>query len=309
MEQRAVIRFFTLKGLKVKEIRAELESVYCPEALALSTVKKWRKRFQEGRTNLIDGRRPGRPVTHDLAEAIQSMLAERPFLSWKVLCRHLGIGKATCLRILHNDLGLRKFHLRWIPCTLTEDQKSERVTYSTQLLATLEQQQPMDFEHIITGDESWFYFYNPPDSAWAESRDTLPERIRRKIDTEKCLISVLWSVNRIHHLIDVLPGMKSNNSFFCDVVMAGLIQNMISSGRRKTFNLFFIHLDTARPHNSKQSQECIQASKAKPLPHSVDSPDLAPSDFFLFGYLTEKLTAFHLHDPRRAQKCNHHNFQ
>jgi transposase len=126
MGQKAVIRFFTLKGLKAKEIRAELESVYGPEALALSTVKKWRKRFQEGRTDLIDDRGPGRPVTHDLAEAIQSMLAERPFLSCKVLCRHLGIGKATCLQILYNDLELTKFHLRWIPYTLPEDQKTRR---------------------------------------------------------------------------------------------------------------------------------------------------------------------------------------
>jgi hypothetical protein len=29
------------------------------------------------------------------------------------------------------------------------------------------------------------------------------------------------------------------------------------------------------------------------LPHPVDSPDLAPSDFLLFGCLKEKLTAFH----------------
>jgi transposase len=54
MEQRAVIRFFTLKGLKARDIQAELKSVYGPEALALSTVKKWRKRFHEGRTDLID---------------------------------------------------------------------------------------------------------------------------------------------------------------------------------------------------------------------------------------------------------------
>jgi transposase len=293
MEQRAVIRFFALKGLKAKEIRAELESVYGTEALPLSTVKKWRKRFQEGRTDLIDDRRPERPVTDDLDEAIQLMLAERPFLSWKALCRHFRIGKATCLRILHNDLGLTKFHLRWIPYTLTEDQKNERVTYSRQLVATLEQQKPMDFEHIITGDESWFSLCNPPDSAWAESRDTLPEPIRRKIDTEKCLISVLWSVNGIHHLIDVPPEMKYNSSFFCDVVMPGLIQNMTCSSRGKTLTLFFIHLDNAPPHNSKQSQECIQASKAQRLPHPVDSADVAPSDFFLFGYLKEKLTAFH----------------
>jgi hypothetical protein len=87
--------------------------------------------------------------------------------------------------------------------------------------------------------------------------------------------------------------MNETSSFFCDVVIPGLIQNMTSSSRRKTLKLFFIHLDNARPRNSKQSQECIQASKAKRLPHPVYSPDLASSDFFFFGYLKEKLATFH----------------
>jgi hypothetical protein len=87
--------------------------------------------------------------------------------------------------------------------------------------------------------------------------------------------------------------MKHNSSFFCDVVMSGLIQHMTSSNLRKTLTLFIIHLDNAHPYNSKQSQECIQASKANPLHHPVYRPNLPPSDFFLFGYLKEKLTASH----------------
>jgi hypothetical protein len=68
---------------------------------------------------------------------------------------------------------------------------------------------------------------------------------------------------------------------------------MTSSSRRKTLKLSFIHIDNARPSNSNQSREGIQASKAKHLSNPVYSPDLAPSDFFLFGHLKEKLTAFH----------------
>jgi hypothetical protein len=45
MEQRDVIRFFALAGLKAKAIHTELESVYGPEALALPTVKKWWRRI------------------------------------------------------------------------------------------------------------------------------------------------------------------------------------------------------------------------------------------------------------------------
>jgi hypothetical protein len=97
----------------------------------------------------------------------------------------------------------------------------------------VKQQQPMDFEYVITGDESWFYSYNPPDAAWAVSRDEPPERIKRKIDIGKDLISVLWSVNGIHYLLDVPPAMKYNSSFFCFVVLSGLTQNSPSNDPRK----------------------------------------------------------------------------
>jgi transposase len=95
MEQRAVIRFFTVKGLKSRDIHAELMSVYGGNALAIAPVKKWRKRFREGRTDVFDDPRGGHPITQDLAEAIRSVLTERPFTSCKVLCRHFRIGKAT----------------------------------------------------------------------------------------------------------------------------------------------------------------------------------------------------------------------
>jgi histone-lysine N-methyltransferase SETMAR len=51
-------------------------------------------------------------------------------------------------------------------------------------------------------------------------------------------------------------------------------------------------MDNARPHNSRRSQDCIASSRARRLPHPAYSPDLAPSDFFAFGYLKEKLMEF-----------------
>jgi hypothetical protein len=40
MEQRAVIRFLTLKGLEAKEIEMKLRSMYRAEAFRISAVKK-----------------------------------------------------------------------------------------------------------------------------------------------------------------------------------------------------------------------------------------------------------------------------
>jgi hypothetical protein len=105
MEQRGVIHFLTLKRLKAQNVHAELTSVYGPEALALATVKKWPRRFQQGERDLFNDSRSGAPLTNDFGEAIGSMLAERLFSPRKVLCRHFSIGKTAWMRILHAKLG------------------------------------------------------------------------------------------------------------------------------------------------------------------------------------------------------------
>jgi transposase len=223
MEQRAVMRFLTLKGLHARAIVAELRCVYKEDVLSLATVKKWCKRFVEGRTSLCDNPRSGRPLSTDLAKPITSMLKEKPFASYKVLCRHFRIPKTTCLRILHDNLGMKKFNLRWVTHALNSSQKAERVTLSHEILAVLESDPRNSFQNVITGDESWFFLYYPRFSIWAQSRDEVPERMSQKIDSEKCLISALWSVNGIHRLEDVPKGTSYDSAFFCDIIVPRLV--------------------------------------------------------------------------------------
>jgi hypothetical protein len=113
-----------------------------------------------------------------------------------------------------------------------------------------------------------------------------------KIYIEKCLISVFWSVNGIHSLLDVPKGSTYNTAFFCDQVVPSLVQGITSHGRRKPVQGFMIHFDNASPHNSRRSRECLGSYRATRLLHPAYSPDPAPSDFFLFEYLKEKLIDF-----------------
>jgi hypothetical protein len=87
---------------------------------------------------------------------------------------------------------------------------------------------------IMKGDESWFFFDYPHDSAWDGYRDQLPVRIKPEIEAEKCLISVIWSANGINSLVDVPKGELYNSSFFRDVVVPSLIDNICSRSRRKS---------------------------------------------------------------------------
>jgi hypothetical protein len=90
------------------------------------------------------------------------------------------------------------------------------------------------FQRIITENGSWFLLYYPRDSAWPASRDEPPQRIKQKIGAGKCLISVPWSVNGIHNLLDVPKRTTHNTVFFLDALMPCLIENIWSQTRRNT---------------------------------------------------------------------------
>jgi transposase len=119
MEQRAVVRFLTLKKLSARDITAELEGVYEHEALSLSAVKKWCKRFVNGRITLEDDPRSGRPPRSNLCESLRALVDENPFISCKRMCQKLRIPKTTCLRVWHEDPGFRKCHLKWVPHSMS----------------------------------------------------------------------------------------------------------------------------------------------------------------------------------------------
>jgi hypothetical protein len=71
LEQRAVIRHWTLKNMSVAEIVAELQTVYGTDVLEYSTVSKCRLHFQDGSDDLFDLARSRRPCWSDLAVSIQ----------------------------------------------------------------------------------------------------------------------------------------------------------------------------------------------------------------------------------------------
>jgi hypothetical protein len=155
---------------------------------------------------------------------------------------------------------------RWVPHAISINHKSKRVSYSKLLLTALMEHKANGFQRIITGDGVWFFLDYPYGSVWAAPHEELSQRIRQKIDGEKCLVSILWSVNGIRSLLDVPKETTDNTAFLTDVVMPSLIENVRARTRRKTLNGWLIHTDNVRPHNSSRAQRCIKGSSAERLP-------------------------------------------
>jgi hypothetical protein len=165
----------------------------------------------------------------------------------------------TPLQTIHDKPGLKKVYFRWAPHALSINQKRESVSYSKLLLTVLIEQKVSGFQRIIAGDESWFFRCYVCDSVSAASRDEVSQRIKQKIETEKCLVSIPWSVNAIPSLFDLPRGTTYNTAFFTDAVMPSLIESV----------------------RGFESQTPA-ASSLKPRP--------GPTDFFLFGHIKGKLS-------------------
>ncbi|KAJ9581607.1 hypothetical protein L9F63_023215, partial [Diploptera punctata] len=58
-----VVRFLWAKGHKPSEIHRDMRGVYGDDCMDRSNVSRWCTFFQEGRVNLSDSPRSGRPTT------------------------------------------------------------------------------------------------------------------------------------------------------------------------------------------------------------------------------------------------------
>ncbi|CAF3359330.1 unnamed protein product, partial [Rotaria sp. Silwood2] len=88
------------------------------EAPSYRTVARWAQWFREGREEIEDEERSGRPVTEttlDNIEEIRSVVNDDPYVTIAELQKHTGLNYGTVHRILSDHLELRKITARYIP--------------------------------------------------------------------------------------------------------------------------------------------------------------------------------------------------
>ena len=68
-------------------------------------------------------------------------------------------------------------------------------------------------------------------------------------------------------------------------------------------NTFFLHHDKARPRCSARTLDAVTSPKFTLVPHPSYSPDLAPSDFWLFRKLKETLKGQHFPSDAEVEKA------
>jgi hypothetical protein len=138
-EQKFIIKFFFLKGLGSKAIHRELIAVLGSTAYSLTQIKESRACFETGDLSYEDQIMLGHPP-QVLEKALSHFLEQFPFTIAEIIAKNFGQSKNMIKEILQRELGLRRFSRRWILYSLSEAQKTDRITIAIDPLNILHRQ-------------------------------------------------------------------------------------------------------------------------------------------------------------------------
>jgi histone-lysine N-methyltransferase SETMAR len=303
---RFYIKVRTALNIPAGTIHDELRTVYGDEVPGLSTVKRWSKLFRDGREEIEDKARPGRPITETTAENIQQVrliINDDPHITIEDIQEQTDLSFGTVQRIVSDHLNLRKVTARYIPKDLTDVQRAERVRICKENLLKF-QQGTWRLCDVITGDESWFrhkqFGRKISNKAWVGAGDPPPTVVRGSRFVPRTLFSIFFKSNGSMLIHRIERGRNIDHHYYINQCLRPLIDEI--KRQRPSYGTRGIKIlhDNARPHVHNRTSDYLESEGLTIIPHPPNSPDLSPCDFWLFDLIKENLAdqsdAESLHD-------------
>ena len=101
----------------------------------------WYSRFKEGREDVNDDSRPGRPrtsTTNENIEAVQKMILDNRRITIKEVADDVGISFGLCQAIFTDVLGIKRAAAKIVPKLLNFKQKPCRMDIAQEMLTALQ---------------------------------------------------------------------------------------------------------------------------------------------------------------------------
>lgn len=294
-EVRCVIKYLCLKKMSTKEIHTDLVETLGDSAPPYSTVARWCKEFKLGRTSTEDEHREGRP-TSSLTEENVKKIEDIVLADRRVTVRHLaevtGISYGSVQNILTSKMNMKKVSARWVPRMLTDEQKKKRVDLSRANLAKFQADQENFLSRFVTMDETWIHHFDPETKqqsmTWKRPSSPTPKKFKVSCSAGKVMASVFWDTEGIIMVDYLEKGATITGSYYADQIRR--LREAIKEKRRgKLRAKVLFHQDNAPAHKAEVAMTAIREAGFELVEHPPYSPDLAPSDFYLFPRLKEHL--------------------
>jgi hypothetical protein len=164
------IKFLWNEGADAGKIAARLRAQFSEHAYQLRTAQFWTREIWRCHKYLYDEIRSARSPLDDLDGEILVILDESPFESAHSISERLRAVYSSVLHHLHESFGFKSFHLHWIPHQWTGDVWEKRKESARAILPLLDVAERDGWHHLVTDNESWFFFKISPCRMWTLSR-------------------------------------------------------------------------------------------------------------------------------------------
>ena len=285
-EQRYAIKFCAKLGINLAKTHQIIQQAYGDSALSYTQVSRWLKAFKDGREEVEDKLRSGRPSTSstdDNVSRVCDCLNSDRRMSVRMIAETLSIPKSIVHGIVIDNLNMRKVCAKLVPKILTDDHKTNRVLIASELLERV-QSEPDFLNNVITGDETWVFQYDPEtkrqSSEWHTAGSPKPKKARMSKSKVKTMLIVFFDAKGIVHKEFVPQGQTVNAAYYVDVLEK--LRRRVVRTRKEIAATWRLHHDNAPSHTALLVREFLAKHKVATLSQPPYSPDMAPADYFLF---------------------------
>ncbi|XP_011141333.1 histone-lysine N-methyltransferase SETMAR-like [Harpegnathos saltator] len=281
---RYTLQFYFDKGVTPTEAHTEICAVYGQDCISKATVTRWFIRFRKGNFNVRDAPRSGRPRTKKANDILAKVKQDRHISSYDI-GKALKINHRTVLINLEKAGYKKKLNV-WVPHNLTRNNLLDRISICESLLKRNEIEPFLD--RLITSDEKWITYY---DYVQKKSRSKQGEAPRFVTKPRKIMLCVWWDCKGIVHYELLPPGETINSDLYCQQLAR--LHLVIQKKRPELVNskgvVYHLQPDNTGSHTSLTTRQKLRELGWEVLMHPPYSPDLAPSDYHLFRFLTYSL--------------------
>ncbi len=288
--QRMNISFAVKLGWSLHHTRECLQQVYGQRTLSKCRIRFWHDQFTNGRTLLVDQHRAHKRRTSRTPaniQAVKTLVEADHRMTILEMYQCLGISESTIQRILKKDLHLVRHSAKLLPAFLTPNHLRQRLQCAQLMLRHI-QRTPGVLKKIVTMDKSWVYQYDPEtkmqSSQWLAKEDPRPVHCRRPRAIGKCLVITFFDWKGMVHF-EFLRNRMINTKYFVQIL--GRLRTAMRTKRPRT--RYYIHMDNASPHTACLTYLYLLLTGQRILEHPPNSPDLMPSDFWLYSCIKRGL--------------------
>lgn len=291
VEQRVCLKFCVTNEISCADSLKMLQKTYQDSCMSKTQVYEWYKAFKNGREEIVDLLRSGRPstcTTDENINKIKTLLLQNRRMSVRELAHELDISFKSVHNILRDVLHMKWVSARLVPKELNFFQKEHRKRVAEDMISQVSND-PTFIRRIITGDETWVYEYDmetsQQSSEWRFENEPKPKKPRRSRSKVKVMLVVFFDCRGVVHKEFVPDGQTVNKEYYLDVLRR--LRENIRRKRQELWkeNSWILHHDNAPSHKAIIVQEFLTKNSTQVIEQAPYSPDMAPCDFFLFPRL------------------------